>query len=150
MPTHLQVIALDRVVYEDDVEMVLVPGIDGQLGILPRHAPIVTLLQPGEILVREGGQEVSMAVSGGFMEVSPTRVVILADAAERGEEIDTQRAEAARRRAEERLKERGKITDVDLAVAEASLRRALARLRVAERVARRRAHPGSPRAGGPA
>jgi len=90
-----------------------------------------------------------MAVSGGFMEVSLTKVVILADSAERGEEIDLQRAEAARKRAEERLKERrGAVPDRDLAMAEAALRRSLARLRVAERVARRRGQSGPPRVGG--
>lgn len=89
-----------------------------------------------------------MAVTGGFMEVSPTKVSILTDAAEKAEEIDMARAEAARRKAEEAIKERGRVTDRDLAVAEASLRRSLARLKVAERVARRRGRPGPGAPGG--
>ncbi len=138
MPTHLQVIALDGITYEDDVDLVVLPGIDGQLGVLPRHAPIVTALQAGEILARKAGEEVSMLVSGGFAQVSPEAVVVLADAAERAEEIDVERAQAARDRAQERMSDRSAITETDAARAAASLARSLMRLKVAERGARRR------------
>lgn len=144
MPTHLQIIALDKVTYEDDVDVVVLPGVDGQLGILPRHAPVVTILQPGEILVRKGGEEIPFAVSGGFAQISPEKVTILADAAEHAEEIDIERAEAARQRAQDQLAERRAIPSMELARAEAALRRSLMRLKVAERVGRRRGHAGPP------
>jgi F-type H+-transporting ATPase subunit epsilon len=140
MPSHLQVIALDRITYEDDVDVVILPSIDGQLGVLPRHAPIVTALQTGEIVARKSGDEISIAVSGGFVQVSPEAVIVLADAAERAEEIDVARAQAARERAQERVTDRSTITDLDVARAEAALSRSLARIRVAEKSTR---HPGS-------
>ena len=134
MPTlRFEVITGERIVYQDDnVDMVVAPGIEGELGILPRHAPLVTMLQPGELRVRKGANEVAMVVTGGFMEVTGDRVLILADAAERSEEIDVARAEEARRRAQERLANRLQ-GEVDLAGTEAALRRSLVRLRVARR-----------------
>ena len=137
-PIKLDVVTAERVVFSDDVDVVGAPGIEGQLGILPHHAPLVTMLQPGELLVKTGGEEFCMAVTGGFLEVRPDRVIILADAAERVEEIDVARAEEAKRRAEERLREHP--PEVDMAQAEASLRRALTRLEVVER--RRKRKPG--------
>lgn len=138
MPTHLQIITLDRVTYEDDVDLVVLPGIDGQLGVLPRHAHIVTALQAGEIVARKGGEEASIAVSGGFAQVSPESVAVLADAAEHAEEIDIERAQAARDRAQQRVAERPPITDVDVARAESALARSLIRLKVAEKSGQRR------------
>ena len=134
MPTlRFEVITGERIVYQDDnVDMVVAPGIEGELGILPRHAPLVTMLQPGELRVRKGGNEVAMVVTGGFMEVTGDRVLILADAAERSEEIDVARAEEARRRAQERLANRLQ-GEIDVAGTEAALRRSLVRLRVARR-----------------
>jgi len=108
---------------------------EGQLGILPHHAPLMTILQAGELIVRRGGEEDTLAISGGFLEVRPDRVIILADQAERAEEIDIDRAEAAKKRAEERL---SKKVEIDTARVEASLRRAIARLTVAEKIKRRR------------
>lgn len=129
---QFEVITGERVVYQDsDVDMVVAPGAEGQLGILPRHAPLVTLLQPGELRVKKGGAETSMVVTGGFMEVTGDRVLVLADAAEHSEEIDLARAEEARRRAQERLADRR--AEVDVAATEAALRRSLIRLRVARR-----------------
>ena len=134
MPTlRFEVITGERIVYQDDnVDMVVAPGIEGELGILPRHAPLVTMLQPGELRVRKGANEVAMAITGGFMEVTGDRVLILADAAERSEEIDIARAEEARRRAQERLANRLQ-GEIDVAGTEAALRRSLVRLRVARR-----------------
>ena len=147
MPTHLEVIALDGVTYEGDADIVIVPGVDGQLAILPRHAPVVTALQAGEIVARRSGEEISMFVSGGFIEISADRVLILADAAERGEDIDIARAEAARVRAQERLAQRGAVPDMDFARLEGAFARSIVRLKVAER-ARRRRGTGAPRPSG--
>jgi len=135
----LEVITAERVVFSDEVDAVVAWGIEGQLGILPHHAPLMTMLRPGDLLIRKGGEEHYLAVSGGFLEVHPDKVIILADACERAEEIDIARAEAARRRAEETLRTSG--PEVDKAAAEAALRRALVRLKVAERTTRRRDRP---------
>ncbi len=137
---RLEIVTAERIVYSEDVDMVVAPGVAGQLGILPHHTPLMTTLQPGELLVKKGGEEISMAISGGFLEVRPEKVVVLADAAERVDEIDLQRAMEARRRAEERLKERG--PEMDLARAEAALRRSLIRIKVAERRRRERGERG--------
>jgi len=133
----LDIVTAERVVYSQDVDIVVAPGVEGQLGILPHHAPLMTILQAGELVARRGNEEDSLAISGGFLEVRPDRVIILADSAERAEEIDIERAEAARRRAEERLRDR-KAEGLDETRAEASLRRAIARISVAEKVKRRR------------
>jgi F-type H+-transporting ATPase subunit epsilon len=120
------------------VDVVIAPGIEGELAILPNHAPLLTMLQVGELRLRKDGEETAIFVSGGFLEVMHNRVTILADTAERAEEIDIERAEEAKRLAEERLRTRP--ADIDLAQAEASLKRAMMRLRIAERKKRR---PGS-------
>lgn len=129
---RVEIVTGERVVYtEDDVDMVVAPGTDGSLGILPRHAPLITTLSAGELRVKKGGREQSLVVFGGFMEVTPNKVVVLADTAERAEEIDLARAEAARRRAEESIAKRQSA--IELAQAEAALRRASIRLRVGQR-----------------
>ncbi|MFC1930124.1 F0F1 ATP synthase subunit epsilon [Chloroflexota bacterium] len=134
---RLDIVTAEQSIFSDDVDMVIVPGVEGQLGILPHHAPLMTSLQPGELLVRKGNTEEILVISGGFLEVRPDRVIILADAAERAEEIDVARAEEAKRRAEERLKERH-VIGVDETKVEAALQRAMARLTIAEKVKRRR------------
>ena len=136
----LDIVTAEGLVYSDDVDVVVAPGIEGQLGILPHHAPLMTTLQPGELLIKKGEEEIPLCISGGFLEVRPTGVIILADAAERAEEIDSCRAEEAKRRAEDRLHER-RISGLDEARAAASLGRALARIKVVERKKRRR--PGA-------
>jgi len=133
--TKLDIVTAERVVFSDDVDEVVAPGVEGQLGILPHHAPLMTMLLPGELLVRKGGEEFYLAISGGFLEVRPDRIIVLADAAERVEEIDVARAEEAKRRAEERLSEQ--VPGVDAARAEAALRRSLVRLKVVARRKRR-------------
>jgi len=138
MTTRLDVVTAEREVFSDEVDEVIAPGVEGQLGILPHHAPLMTMLLPGELLIKKGGEEFYLAISGGFIEARPDRIIVLADAAERVEEIDIARAEEAKRRAEARLAERP--PGVDMARAEAALRRSLIRLRVAER--RRRRRPG--------
>jgi F-type H+-transporting ATPase subunit epsilon len=136
MPLKIDIVTAERIVYSADVDEVVAPGVQGQLGILPHHAPLMTILQAGELIVKKGGQEEILAISGGFLEVRPDHIIILADQAERAEEIDAARAEEARKRAEERL--RNKQAGIDDARAEAALRRAIVRLSVVERVKRRR------------
>ncbi len=135
----LDIVTAERAVYSDDVDMVIAPGVLGQLGILPHHAPLMTMLEPGELIAKKGSDEFGLVVSGGFLEVRPDRVIVLADTAERAEEIDIARAEEAKRRAEQHLAEKY-VPGVDAARAEASLRRSLIRLRVARR--RRKRSPG--------
>lgn len=132
MPMNLEIITAERQVYSDEVDMVIAPGFDGQLGILPRHAPLMTMLKPGELMVRKSGEEdMHVAVSGGFMEVLGNRVSVLADACERSDEIDEERAEQAIQRAQERLANRG--TEMELERAMASLRRAQVRVNLVRR-----------------
>jgi F-type H+-transporting ATPase subunit epsilon len=133
----LEIVTAERQVFSGDVTTVIAEGTEGQMTVLPKHAPLITMLAPGELIIRKDGDELYMVISGGFMEVMPEKVIVLADACERSDEIDLERAAAAKKRAEERLKT---ITpDIDQSRAEAALRRSLARLRVAEK--RRRA-PG--------
>ena len=134
---RLDIVTAERAVYSEDVDGIIAPGIEGQLGILPHHAPLMTTLQAGELRVKKDGEEISLVISGGFLEVRPDRVVVLADTAERAEEIDISRAEEAKRRAEQRLAQRN-ASGIDEARSETALRRALARLTVAEKVKRRR------------
>ncbi len=136
---RLDIVTAERAVYSDDVDMVIAPGVEGELGILPHHTPLMTMLQPGELIAKKGSDEFSLVVSGGFLEVRPDRVIILADTAEKTEEIDIARAEEAKRRAEQHLAEKY-VPGVDAARVEAALRRSLIRLRVARR--RRKSRPG--------
>ncbi len=133
---RLEIVTAEGTVFADDVNEVVAWGIEGQLGILPHHAPLMTMLQPGDLLIRKDNEEHYLAISGGFLEVRPDKVIILADACERAEEIDIERAEAARRRADEILKTRP--PDVDTTAAEAALRRSLARIRAAEKRRRKK------------
>ncbi len=82
------IVTAEQLVFSEDVDAVVAPGVEGQLGILPHHTPLMTMLQPGELRVRKSGEEFSLAISGGFLEVRPDRVIVLADAAERADEID--------------------------------------------------------------
>ncbi len=134
---RLDIVTAEQSVYSEDVDMVIAPGIQGQLGILPQHTTLMTMLAPGELIVKKGGEEFYIAVSGGFLEVRPDRVIVLADSAERAEEIDVARAEEAKRRAQKRLEEKY-VPGVDAAQAEAALRRSLIRLKIAERRKKRR------------
>lgn len=136
-----EVVTAERTVFEDAVDMVVAPGIDGQLGILPHHAALMTTLTYGELIIHRQGQEDELiAIGGGFMEVGPDHVTILADSAERAEEIDTMRAEEARLRAEQLMAQKRR-EDVDFAQAEAALRRSMIRLKVARRKRRAGGRP---------
>jgi F-type H+-transporting ATPase subunit epsilon len=128
----IEVVTGERIVYEaTDVDMVVAPGSEGSLGILPGHASLISLLANGELRVKKSGTEESIVVFGGFIEVTHNKVIILADTAERSSEIDLERAEAARTRAEDARKNRSDT--VSAAEAEASLRRAAVRLRIGQR-----------------
>jgi len=137
MPMLLEITTAERQVYGEEVDLLIAPGFDGQLGILPRHAPLMTMLRPGELTIRKGGADSYFAVTGGFMEVLGDRVIILADACEHSEEINEERAQEAMRRAQERIANRP--DDMQMERALASLRRAQTRL---ETVRRRRARSG--------
>jgi len=139
---RVEVVTAERVVYQvDDADMVIAPGTEGTLGILPRHAPLVSLLSMGEMRVKRGREEDSLTIFGGFLEVANNVVRVLADAAERAEEIDLARAEEARQRAVARLRERR--ADMDRRRAEMALRRSTIRLAVG-RKQRARAGKGGP------
>ena len=127
----VDIVTAERVVSSEDVEVLVAPGIDGELAILPRHAPLLTVLKPGEIRVVKDGEDTYIAVSGGFMEVMPTKVTILADTAERVEEIDVERAEAALRQAHESVAAAPAAADLERALA--SIRKSQARINVVRR-----------------
>jgi F-type H+-transporting ATPase subunit epsilon len=138
-PMRCEIVTQEQVVFDQMVDMVVAPGSEGELGILPRHIPLLTALEAGELVVSAGEQEESFAISGGFMEVRPDQVSVLARTAERAEEIDAVRAEAARERAEVLLRE-GPPPDRDqYRRIEAALRRSQVRLTV---VRKRRPRPG--------
>lgn len=131
MPLRLEIVTPERMAYADDVDMVIVPGRNGQLGILPRHTPLISSLGVGELRIKKQGTEESLLISGGFVEVRPDKVVVMADLAEHSEEIDEQRAVEARRRAERQLEH---VTEAaDLARVRAALQTALMRERIATR-----------------
>jgi F-type H+-transporting ATPase subunit epsilon len=120
-----------EVLVEDNVDMVVAPGVEGQLGILPQHAPLITTMVPGELRITKGGNEEIFAIGGGFLQVGPDRVMVLADTAERSEEIDIARAEDARNRAEATLADPRRT--ISPALAQAAMQRSTVRLRVAQR-----------------
>ena len=131
MPLTLEIVTAERVVYSEEVDVLVAPGVVGELGILPSHAPLLTIMQPGEIRVDKGEEQTYIAVSGGFLEVIGNKATILADTAERAEEIDEARAEEAVKRAAERISSAASAQDLERALA--SVRRSQARLKVARR-----------------
>ena len=132
MPIQLEIVTPERLAYSDSVDAVVLPGIEGELGVLPHHAPLVTMLGVGELRVRKGGVEESFAIVGGFLQVRPDKVVVMAETADLASEIDLETAQEARREAEKVLE--GASNDAaDLAAARAQLQHSLLRIRVAER-----------------
>lgn len=125
---NLEVITPERLVLREAVDEVVVPGLGGELGILPEHTPLISQLQTGVLTYRQGNDRRQMHVSGGFVEVQPDRVAVLSDVAERSEEIDVARAQRAKERAERRLGSQG--DDVDFRRAELKLQRALTRIQL--------------------
>lgn len=137
MPLSVDIVTVERtVLQEQGVDEVIAPGVEGEFAVLPQHAAFMTMLAPGEMVLKKGAEETPFAVTGGFFEVLNDHVVVLADAAERAEEIDVQRAEQARERARLALERRESAEEQ--ATAQAALQRALIRLRVAEVRRRRR------------
>jgi F-type H+-transporting ATPase subunit epsilon len=137
MPLSVHIVTAEREVFaEEGVEEVVAPGSEGELTVLPQHAPLLTMIKPGIMRIVKGGQEVDMAITGGFLEVRDDRVTILADAAERAEEIDEARALEARHSAERSLEER--VSLEHMIEAQAALQRALLRIKAVERRRHRR------------
>jgi F-type H+-transporting ATPase subunit epsilon len=133
MPLLLEIVTPERLAYSDMVDAVNLPGIEGELGVLPHHAPLVSMLGVGELRIRKGGAEESFAIVGGFLQVRPDKVVVMAETADMASEIDLEKAQAARRDAERVLEGAARTDMVDLAAARAALQQALLRIRVAER-----------------
>ena len=136
MPLTVEIVTVERKLLEESgIDEVIAPGVEGQLAVLPRHAAFMTMLAPGELILKKGAEEHPFAVTGGFFEVLNDRVIVLADAAERAEEIDIERAEAARQRAQVALERKESLEEQ--AAMQAALQRALIRLRIAENRRRR-------------
>jgi F-type H+-transporting ATPase subunit epsilon len=129
---NVEVVSAERVVFAGEADMVVAPGSEGVLGILPRHASLLSMLAPGVLRIKQGDEEVVMAVDGGFLQVNNDRVEVLTDVADRAEEIDLQQAEEARRRAERALADVPSGDRANLDAVEAELRKSLVRLKVAE------------------
>ena len=132
MTIRLEIVTPERLVYADEVDAVTLPGIEGELGVLPHHAPLITTLGLGELRIRKGATEEHVAIVGGFLQVRPDRVVVMAETADMAAEIDLELAQAARREAERAI-ETGYHEAADLAAARAALQQALLRIRVGER-----------------
>ena len=132
MPIQLEIVTPEKLAYQGEVDSVQLPGSEGELGVLPHHAPLVSTLGAGELRLRKGSEDEFFAIVGGFLQVLPDKVVVMAETADMASEIDLERAQEARRQAEQAL-ESGYVEGADLAAARASLQAALLRIRVAER-----------------
>ena len=132
MPLQLEIVTPEKLAYQGEVDSVQLPGSEGELGVLPHHAPLVSTLGAGELRLRKGGEEEFFAIVGGFLQVLPDKVVVMAETADMASEIDLEKAQEARRQAEAAL-ESGFHEGADLSAARAALQQALIRIRVAER-----------------
>ena len=132
MPLQLEIVTPEKLAFQDEVDSVVLPGSEGELGVLPHHAPLISTLGAGELRLRKGGQEESFAIMGGFLQVLPDKVVVMAEMADMASDIDLEKAQQARAEAERAL-EAGYVEGADLSAARAELQRALIRIRVAER-----------------
>ena len=132
MPIQLEIVTPEKLAFQDEVDTVVLPGSEGELGVLPHHAPLISTLGAGELRLRKGGQEESFAIMGGFLQVLPDKVVVMAEMADMASDIDLEKAQEARRQAEQAL-EPGYHAGADLAAARAALQAARIRIRVAER-----------------
>ena len=129
---RLEIVTPESRAYSDDVELVLLPAIEGEMGIYPQHIPLITQLKPGELVVTKGGKQTALAVGEGFVEVTGTKVSVLVDMALTEEEIDETVAEQAIKRAEARLKEQN-VGDEEAALVQAAIARSMAQLHVKRR-----------------
>ncbi len=127
----LEIVTPDAKVFSDDVEMVTLPGVEGEMGLYPQHVPVLTQIVPGEIVVRQHGRDFFLAVGEGFVEITGERVAIMTDMAIKAENIDEAKAEEARHRAEARLA--GQLEDEEAAMVSAALAHSLAQLKVKRR-----------------
>ena len=132
VPLQLDIVTPERLAYSDEVDSVVLPGSEGELGVLPHHAPLLSTLGLGELRIRKAGEEEAFAIVGGFVQVRPDKVVVMAETADMASEIDLEKVQEARREAERAL-EAGYHEGADLAVARAQLQQALLRIRVGER-----------------
>ncbi len=137
---NFEITTPEKIVYSEEVDEVVLPTPQGEIGILPNHIPLVSLLSPGELRIKKGDDVVYMAVSGGFIEVRPDKVIVLADTAEQAEDIDEERAEEARKRAQELSKEK-RVDAKEFAALTAKIEKEFARLKVARKKRRRRKEP---------
>jgi F-type H+-transporting ATPase subunit epsilon len=133
MTIRCEIVTQERVVYREDVDAVNLPGIEGRLGILPHHSPLLTVLDFGEVVTRKAGRDEYFAIGGGFAEIQPDKVIVLADSAEHADEIDIKRAEEAREKALQAMKEEVVLDMETYAVIERSLHKANIRLDVSRR-----------------
>jgi len=138
MTIRCEIVSQDRVVYKDDVDIVILPGVDGMMGILKDHSPVLSVLQYGVITVRKNNEEQYFTVAGGIAEVQPSQVTVLADAAEDITEIDESRAEAAKARAEELLTRADNMETDEYLMIQASLRKSTLRLNAVKRYRNRK------------
>lgn len=137
MTFHVDIVSAEAGIFSGTVEMMFAPAADGEVGIMPRHTPLLTKLKPGEVrVVKQGGEEESYFVSGGMLEVQPHTATVLADTAQRARDLDEAAAQEAKQKAEKALAER--TSDVEYARAQAELAEALARLQTVERLRKRR------------
>lgn len=127
----LEIVTPEAKIYSEDVDMVTLPGVEGEMGIYPMHVPLLTQVSAGEVVALKGGQDFHLAIGEGFVQVTGERVAIMTDMAIKAEDIDETRAEEARRRAEDRLRE--KLSDEEMAAVNASLVNSLAQLKVKRR-----------------
>jgi F-type H+-transporting ATPase subunit epsilon len=132
MPLQLEIVTPERLAYSDEVDAVTLPGSEGELGVLPHHAPLISTLGVGELRIRKGSAEESFAIVGGFLQVLPDKVVVMAETADMASDIDLEKAQEARREAERTL-EAGHAEAADLGQARLALQAALLRIRIAER-----------------
>jgi F-type H+-transporting ATPase subunit epsilon len=132
VPLQLEIVTPEKLAFQDEVDSVVLPGSEGELGVLPHHAPLISTLGAGELRLRKGGEEESFAIVGGFLQVLPDKVVVMAETADMASDIDLEKAQEARRQAEQAL-ESGYVEGADLSAARAALQAALIRIRVAER-----------------
>ena len=133
-----KIVTPERTVYESEIDQVTLPTQEGEITVLPEHIPLISVLSPGELSVKKGGEEIAMAVSGGMIEVRKNEITVLADTAERAEEIDLARAEEARKKAEQLKETNIRTQDAEYAAAAAILEKNLARIRVARKHLTRR------------
>lgn len=133
----LEILSPDGVIYQETVEAVILPTVQGEITVLPHHAPIFTKLTEGEIVINNGGKKFYIAISGGFLEVNKHSVNVLADYAVRSEKIETKKAEDAKKKAEELIKQKEKMGEFDFAMVEKELQKSILELKISDKVRKR-------------